>query len=208
MNRNRVLLSAALLTTILGGLTACSTPPATPPESSTPSASENVVPPSDDEKQLVIRTYTDFLDSVYQADSAEAEAIFQSAGDVDGLTDETKQSVVDQLEEKYSFLTVLDTEGLPVDTIGGVYSAYLLLGAEAKNAGANIEVLIPEEAVTIEEETATVDMAQATILVNDEPSNNTVSTLEMHKRDGVWFIDPGADEQQAEEAPVEELPAE
>lgn len=148
----------------------------------------------EEEAAAVSDTYEGFLNALFTIDGTEASAVFKDLENVStSSSDADKQKTIDELyalspEAFGSF----DTEGLSLDEKGAIYSGFAYIGAYAATSAAEYSFELPDSAVTVTDNTATVDPLQLVVTVDGQPTDTGATAqadlTSFVKKDGKWLI--------------------
>lgn len=187
MKINKILSASVLAAAVLLSATACSTTNADhSPEASSSAQAKTVANPAD--RAAITRTVTDYYS--YVSNPSNLAGIEKASdpiqGDGKSATNEELQALVEALPLGFKYF---DTSS--PDLIKNAY-VQLTMGARVMSQGA-AHLDIPADSVTVEGDTAAVDMSKTKATLNGTTIevlvNSGVSSLKLKKNDkGSWVI--------------------
>jgi hypothetical protein len=154
---------------------------------------------AEDDAQAVATTYEDITNGVFNIDATDYnETITFIDGQESLPSDETQQELVNMLKEAVPEFSKIDVEGLSLQEQVQSYGIFIFLGAflsdQEGSDAQGYSVSVPEEAVTVTDQTATIDVSQVVVSNNGtviEPtsSSSEETLISFIKKDGQWLVD-------------------
>lgn len=169
--------------------------------------SNNVEVSTLDDTAQIQYQYENFYEGLTEIKSEDATKVFNDLKELPDEPSETEQEkALDELKALApKTFAAIDVTDLTLDQQIDTLAQYVIAGVLGNSSQQDMDYIVPEEAVTIDGNEASVDGSQVELKTNGKVTESDPVDLDFAKKDGIWLITiPAAEESPA---PVE-TPAE